>query len=149
MAGTGTNGLRLSLAAWSMHRLFFDQRIDQLGMVAMAAELGFEALELVNTFFPSPQYDYLKRLRGAAEEAGLALPLIMCDREGELASPDPVERTTSIRMHQKWIDVAAVLGCHSIRVNVRGSEESEPEPGLERAAESFTRLCDNAAEQGL
>ncbi len=147
-AGNGS-GLRLSLAAWSMHRMFVAHEIDQLGMVAMAAELGFEGLELVNTFFPSPQYSYIKQLRQTAEEAGVLIPLIMCDGEGEMASPDRGEREISVRMHQKWIDIAALLGCHSIRVNVRGSEPNEPEQGLERATESFSALCDRAAEQGI
>lgn len=149
MADQRGAGLKLSLAAWSMHRMFFAREIDQLGMVALAAELGFPALELVNTFFPSPQLAYLRRLRQAADEAGVAIPLIMCDGEGDMASPDPAERGLAVRMHQKWIDVAALLGCHAIRANVRGSEPSEPDAGLERAAESFAALCDAAAEQGL
>jgi sugar phosphate isomerase/epimerase len=143
------SGLRLSLAAWSMHRQFAAGEIDQLGMVSMAAELGFAGLELVNTFFPSPQYSYIKKLRQAAEDAGVEIPLIMCDGEGDMASADAGEREISVRMHQKWVDVAALLGCHSIRVNVRGSEPDEPEHGLARAAESFGALCDRAAEQGL
>src|SRR5690242_16331264 len=110
-------GLRLSLAAWSVHRMFFAHEIDQLGMVALAAELGFEALELVNTFFPGPQLAYVRKLRQAADEAGVAIPLIMCDGEGDLASPDADERRLAVRMHQKWLDVAALLGCHSIRAN--------------------------------
>jgi sugar phosphate isomerase/epimerase len=146
MAG---NGLKLSLAAWSMHRMFFAHEIDQLGMVALAAELGFAALELVNTFFPSPQLAYVRKLRQTADEAGVAIPLIMCDGEGDMASPDYAERRLAVRMHRKWLDIAALLGCHSIRANVRGTEPSDPEAGLERAAESFAALCDAATEQGL
>ena len=142
-------GLRLSLAAWSMHRMFAAHEIDQLGMVGLAAELGFEGLELVNTFFPSPQYVYLKQLRQTALDAGIAIPLIMCDGEGDMASPDAAERAVSVRMHQKWLDVAALLGCSAVRVNVRGTEPSQPREGLERATESFAALCDRAAEAGL
>jgi sugar phosphate isomerase/epimerase len=52
-------------------------------------------------------------------------------------------------MHRKWLDAASLLGCHSIRVNVRGSEPTEPGFGLERATESFGALCDLAAQDGL
>ncbi len=149
MAGNDGSWIRLSLAAWSMHRMFFAHETDQLGMVALAAELGFPALELVNTFFPSPQLAYVRKLRQVAGAAGVAIPLIMCDGEGDMASPDPAERRLAVRMHQKWLDVAALLGCHSIRANVRGTEPSEPEAGLERASESFAALCDAAGDQGL
>jgi L-ribulose-5-phosphate 3-epimerase len=143
------SGLRLSLAAWSMHSMFFANEIDQLGMVALAAELGFEAIELVNVFFPSPTYSNLKKLKQAAANAGIEIPLIMCDGEGDMASPDAGERRIAVRMHQKWIDAAAVLGCRAIRANVRGTEPDDPEQGLARAAESFGVLCDNAAPDGV
>jgi sugar phosphate isomerase/epimerase len=149
MPSAGESGLRLSLAAWSMHRMFFAGEVDQLGMVALTAELGFSGLELVNTFFPSPQYSYIKKLRSAASEAGIEIPLIMCDGEGDMASPDAGERRVAVRMHRKWLEVGSLLGCHSIRANARGGGEDEPEPALERAAESFSALCDYAAELGL
>ncbi len=132
-----------------MHSMFFADEIDQLGMVALTADLGFEAIELVNVFFPSPNYTYLKKLSQAAADAGIEIPLIMCDGEGEMASPEPAERHMAVRMHQKWIDAAVVLGCPSIRVNVRGTEPDDSEAGLDRAAESFTALCDNAAADNI
>ena len=76
----------ISLAAWSMHRMFFAGEVDQLGMVALTRELGIDALELVNTFFPSPQYCYLRELRRRADDAGVSLTLIMCDGEGDMAA---------------------------------------------------------------
>jgi len=63
---------QISLAAWSMHRMFYAKEIDQLGMVDLTHELGIGGIELVNTFFPSPQYQYLKKLRQRADDAGVA-----------------------------------------------------------------------------
>jgi hypothetical protein len=65
-----TSALQISLAAWSMHRLFASREIDQVGMVQMCAELGIRGFEFVNTFFPSPQYRYLQ-LRKTAEDLGV------------------------------------------------------------------------------
>lgn len=138
---------RISLAAWSMHRMFFAREIDQLGMVELCADLGIEALELVNTFFPSPQYAYLKELRRRAEDRGVRLLLIMCDGEGSMAAPEREKRLLAARNHHKWVDVAAILGCHSIRCNT-GARPGD-DKALERCAESFTTLLDYASASGI
>ena len=140
----GSQSLPLSLAAWSLHRTFFAGEVDQLGMVRIAGEMGFTGFEMVNTFFPSPQYRYLQTLRQTAEEAGVRLLLIMCDGEGEMAAADPAERLQAARNHRKWVDIAAALGCYAIRVNVRG-DQSDPDAMRERATESFRALLDYAA----
>jgi sugar phosphate isomerase/epimerase len=131
--------LPLSLAAWSLHRAFFAGELDQLGMVRVAGELGFTGFEMVNTFFPSPQYRYLQKLKGEADERGVSLLLIMCDGEGDMAATDRAERMLAARNHRRWVDVAAVLGCHAIRVNIRG-DQSDPDAMRERAAESLAAL---------
>lgn len=137
----------ISLAAWSMHRTFFARQIDQLGMVALTRELGIGALELVNTFFPSPQYVYLRELRKRADDAGVQLPLIMCDGEGNLAHPDAAKRRLAVRNHHKWVDIAAVLGCRAMRVNAGG--EAGDNGALERNAESCRALVEYASDAGI
>jgi L-ribulose-5-phosphate 3-epimerase len=136
--------LPLSLAAWSMHRMFFAGEIDQLGMLRLTAELGFTGFEMVNTFFPSPQYRYLQKLKSEADELGVRLLLIMCDAEGDMAASDRAERMQAARNHRRWVDIAAALGCHSIRVNVRG-DQADPDAMRDRAAESFSALLAYAA----
>lgn len=134
----------LSLAAWSLHRAFFTGETDQLGMLRTTAELGFTGFELVNTFFPSPQYRYLQKLRAEADGLGVRLLLIMCDAEGDMAAADRAERMQAARNHRRWVDIAAVLGCHAIRVNVRGDEQDRAAM-RERAAESLSALLAYAA----
>ncbi|MBI2761875.1 MAG: sugar phosphate isomerase/epimerase [Chloroflexi bacterium] len=136
--------LPLSLAAWSMHRMFFAGEIDQLGMLRLTAELGFTGFEMVNTFFPSPQYRYLQKLKSEADDLGVRLLLIMCDAEGDMAAADRAERMQAARNHRRWVDIAAVLGCHSIRVNVRG-DQADRDAMRDRAAESFSALLAYAA----
>ncbi len=140
--------LPISLAAWSLHRAFFGGEIDQLGMVRACAELGISGFEMVNTFFPSPQYLYLQRLRAEAEEHGVRLLLIMCDGEGEMAAADRSQRLQAALNHRKWVDIAAALGCHAIRCNVYG-DQSDPAAMRERAAESFRALLEYAGGSGL
>jgi sugar phosphate isomerase/epimerase len=143
-----TSKLQISLAAWSMHRLFQAREIDQLGMVQMCAELGIHGFEFVNTFFPSPQYAYLQRLKQTASDLDVRLLLIMCDAEGEMGAAEKTDRMLAARNHHKWVDIAAVLGCHSIRCNVHG-DDSDAEAMLERTTESFSSLADYAAGSGI
>jgi L-ribulose-5-phosphate 3-epimerase len=138
----------LSLAAWSLHREFETGRLDQLGMVRTAGELGFTGFEMVNDFFPSPTGFYLDRLRKEAEAAGVELLLIMCDFEGDLASPDPRERRRAARRYRKWVDIAVELGCHSIRVDVGSTRElADGEAAAHDGADGLQPLLDyNAGE---
>jgi len=133
---------QISLAAWSMHRMFFAKEIDQLGMVDLCHGVGIGGLELVNTFFPSPQYGYLKQLRKRAEDAGVQILLIMCDAEGSMAGPEKASRMLAAKNHHKWIDIASVLGCHAIRCNT-GAQEGDAD-AQDRCAESFSELLEYA-----
>jgi sugar phosphate isomerase/epimerase len=133
--------LQISLAAWSLHKQYFAREVDQLGMVDLCGELGIGGFEMVNTFFPSPQYGYLRQLQKRAEELGVKLLLIMCDLEGDLGHPDRDRRLLAARNHRKWVDIAAVLGCHCIRVNVRG-DEADIDGSRERAADGLAALLD-------
>jgi len=143
-----TSGLKISLAAWSLHNAFFAKELDQLGMLKTCAELGIHGFELVNTFFPSPQYAYLRHVKKQADEMGVDLLLIMCDLEGHMAHEDKEKRVQAARNHHKWIDIAAVMGCHSIRCNIQG-DESDPNAMRERAAESLGLLLDYAGGTGV
>ena len=138
---------QISLAAWSMHRMFFAKEIDQLGMVDLCHDVGIGGLELVNTFFPSPQYGYLKQLRKRAEDAGVQILLIMCDAEGSMAGPEKASRMLAAKNHHKWIDIASVLGCHSIRCNT-GAQEGDAD-AQDRCAESFSALLEYADAAGI
>ena len=140
--------LKISLAAWSLHKAYFAKELDQMGMLDACHEAGIGGFEMVNTFFPSPQYGYLRALKKKAGELGIELLLIMCDAEGDLAHLDRDRRLLAARNHRKWLDIAAVLGCHAIRVNVRG-DEADPDGTRERAAESLGHVLDYASELDL
>ena len=49
--------------------------------------------------------------------------------------------------HHRWIDAAAALGCHSIRVNAGG--EGERDELAARAADSLVKIAEYAAPVGL
>jgi sugar phosphate isomerase/epimerase len=71
----------------------------------------------------------------------------MVDGEGHLAELDDAERNQSVENHKKWVDAAAFLGCHSIRVNAHG-EGSEEEVAA-AAVKGLSSLARYAADKGI
>lgn len=137
----------ISVAAWSWHKMLFAGEVKQIDQPRLAREAGAKGLELVNAFFPSPQYDYLLELMKVADSEGIKILLIMCDSEGNMSSPDFRERRQAVINHKKWLDIAAVLGCHSIRCN--SGHQDDPVEGMKMAADSFNELCAYARQYGL
>ncbi len=111
---------KISLAEWSLHKALFAKQIDNLDFPKIAREqYGIEGVEFVNQFFKDKAHDsaYLKDLKTRANDHGVTCVLIMIDGEGDLSATDKAERTKAVENHKKWVDAAAALGCHSIRVN--------------------------------
>ncbi|MFG0307440.1 MAG: sugar phosphate isomerase/epimerase family protein [Phycisphaerales bacterium JB040] len=131
---------RISLAEWSLHPLLYDNEITNLDFPAEARRLGFEGVEYVNSFFKDRARDagYLKELSGRCDDAGVTQLLIMVDGEGRLGAPDPGERGEAIDNHVRWLEAAARLGCHSIRVNAASEGTWDEQQAL--AADGLARL---------
>ncbi len=146
---------KISLAAWSLHRAFFSNLLKLIDFPTVARRtFGIGAVELVNSFFPSPQARFLEELKTRASGQGVEILLIMVDGEGDLGHSDSQQRRLAVRNHFKWLDIAQQLGCHSIRVNMRFDDEDPSASGisdsqLQRALESFQRLVEYAEPANL
>ena len=140
---------KISLAQWSLHRTFFGKKLDPLDFARTSSGLGIDAIEYVNQFFKDKAKDqaYLFDLKNRAREEGVSSQLIMVDGEGQLGDPDETKRLQAVDNHTKWAEAAAVLGCHSIRVNA-GSLGSYEEQ-LKLAADGLRRLAEFTAGLGL
>lgn len=111
---------RISLAQWSLHNALFKKQLDNLDFPKVAREqYGIEGVEFVNQFFKNKARDdsYLKDLKSRASDHGVTCVLIMIDGEGDLSDPNKTERDKAVENHKAWVDAAAALGCHAIRVN--------------------------------
>jgi sugar phosphate isomerase/epimerase len=113
---------KISLAEWSLHRALFapNATITNLDFPRIAREqYGIEAVEFVNQFFKSKAHDspYLQELKKRADQEGVRCVLIMIDGEGNLSDKDKSARDKAVENHKAWVDAAAALGCHAIRVN--------------------------------
>ncbi|MCF6351429.1 MAG: sugar phosphate isomerase/epimerase [Cyclobacteriaceae bacterium] len=126
---------KISLAQWSLHIAFNNKELDPFDFAQKASELGFEAIEYVSFIYQpylaignnpeAAMQSLLDTLKAKSETYGVKNVLIMVDREGPLATSDENERNQSVENHKKWIDAAAFLGCHSIRVNLNGSTKAD------------------------
>ncbi|SFI10794.1 TIM barrel protein [Planctomicrobium piriforme] len=144
---------KISLAEWSLNRALFgksDRKLDHLDFAKTAKdEFGIEAVEYVNQFFfdKAKDTDYLGEMKKRAADNGVRSVLIMVDREGNLGDPDDAKRTQAIENHKKWVEAAAFLGCHSVRVNAASAGTWDEQVQL--AADGLSRLTQFAEEHNL
>ena len=148
---------KISLAQWSMNKSFFSGKKDPLEFAVYAASMGFAGVEYVNQFY----FDQLKNgtvssknvkrlsktLNKHAKDNNISNVLIMVDEEGKLASASSEVIKRSIEQHKKWVELAAELGCHSIRVNLSG--EKDPTIWINQSVEGLTGLCEFSKTMGI
>ena len=150
MAAAAPLWFNISLAQWSLHKSFFDKKLDHLDFARVTRETyGLEGIEYVNQFFKdkATDADYLKQMNQRAADNGVKQLLIMIDREGNLGATDEKERMMAVENHHKWVDAAATLGCHSIRVNAAG--EGTAEEVSKAATDGLARLAEYANNAGI
>jgi sugar phosphate isomerase/epimerase len=141
---------KISLAQWSLHKNFFEKKIDNLDFAKIAKEkFGIEAIEYVNQFFKDKGKDqaYLGEMKKRAGDLGVKSVLIMVDGEGALGDADEAKRKQAIENHYQWVEAAKFLGCHSIRVNAQSSGTYEEQ--IERAADGLHRLSEFGDKHGI
>jgi sugar phosphate isomerase/epimerase len=142
---------KISLAEWSLHKALFAKQIDNLDFPKIAREqYGVDGVEFVNQFFKDKAHDstYLKELKSRANDVGVACVLIMIDGEGDqdFGSADRSRRDRAVENHKKWVDAAAALGCHAIRINT-GHHYSPTDVGA--TAEDCSRLTEYGDQHGI
>ena len=148
-----TNGIikepffKLSLAQWSLNRAIREGSMNPYNFADKANELGFEGLEYVNQLYKDVtesknQGTALKKFinlnNEKAAQNGLKNLLIMIDDEGDLTARSSSERKKGVENHYKWVETAAAMGCHSIRVNLFGV--NDPKVWVENSKESLLSL---------
>lgn len=141
---------KISLAEWSLHKMLFDKKLDNLDFPAKAKnDFGISGVEYVNQFFADKAKDtaYLTELKKRCDDNGVTSVLIMIDREGEMADLDAKKRNAAVENHYKWVEAAKFLGCHSIRVNCFGIGTAEEV--AKAGTESLRKLSEFAQPFGI
>ncbi|MFV8226050.1 sugar phosphate isomerase/epimerase family protein, partial [Christiangramia aquimixticola] len=147
----------ISLAQWSLHKLIYDGELDAMDFAKKANSMGFTGIEYVTGFYAErinnakdPQKEMqivLDSLKSKSERYNVENLLLMIDGEGDLAVTDSVARNTAVENHKKWIDAAAYLGCHSIRVNLFGSDNREE--WKNSSVDALSKLAKYAADKNV
>jgi sugar phosphate isomerase/epimerase len=143
----------LSLAQWSLHKAILETKtLAALDFAKKARALGFGAVEYVNDLY-RPELESMgldklvKELKTRSNDNGVKNVLIMIDGEGELAALPKTQRDEAIAKHSKWVDAAAELGCHSIRVNLFGTgAENDFGTWKETSVDGLGRLAEYAGK---
>ena len=122
---------KLSLAQWSIHKMILEEGMDPFDFASYAKDNGFAGLEYVSQLYTPAIEEYdsreegikqvTARLKDESAEAGMENLIIMIDGEGDLSVNDEAARDQAVENHKAWVDAAAELGCHSIRINLFGS----------------------------
>lgn len=116
----------ISLAQWSLNNTLFSGELDNLDFPGFTKrKFNIHAVEYVNQFFPSASEKYIRKLKQRSDDEGVESVLIMIDGEGDLGDLYEPKRMRAVERHYPWVEAAALLGCHSIRVNARGRGSAE------------------------
>jgi sugar phosphate isomerase/epimerase len=147
----------LSLAQWSINRMIRKEGLDPYKFAEKASSWGFRGLEYVSQLYKpeleatnyskEAMQNFVEKNNAEAKKYGLVNLLIMIDSEGPLAAIDIKERKEAVKNHYKWVDAAADMGCHSIRVNLQGAMEKEP--WIEASVDGLTRLSTYAKDKNI
>jgi len=170
-----TSDFQISLAQWSLHRSFFGPQkkeghwkwhrkmlqespdsliqgeLDPMDFPTIAATYGVKSIELVNTFYygKAENEAYWIAFNKKCEEADVTVGLIICLALGNLADADSVARMTAVENHYKWVDIAKILGAHSIRVSsIKAGDRSREEVAI-NAIDGLKKLGKYGASNGV
>lgn len=148
---------KLSLAQWSIHRMIKDDGVDPYTFAEKAKNWGFSGLEYVSQLYPADLDDteyseaamasFIEKSNAEAKKHGLQNVLIMIDGQGNLAVTDAKERKEAVERHHKWVDAAKAMECHSIRVNLAGSDD--PAAWKANSVDGLTKLATYAKEKNI
>jgi len=141
----------ISLAEWSLHRSIQSGAIKHLDVAQIARrQFGIDAVEHVSELWGAPVSDrvYRRELARRLDGEGVKSLLIMRGHDQILGHQDAEIRKVAVADHLQWLDVAAEMGCHSLRVFALSTGPSLLQR-MQTTAESLGKLCAAAAERKL
>ncbi|SEH55641.1 Sugar phosphate isomerase/epimerase [Rheinheimera pacifica] len=143
---------KISLAQWSLHRQLRSGQLKVLDFaVKTRRDFQLGAVEYVNQFFADKAQDqaFLRQLKQRADDSGVSSLLIMVDAEGDLAAVEAKQRQQAVENHYKWVEAAAFLGCHAIRVSIADNAETDALEMQQAAVLGLQQLAAFAAPFGI
>ena len=125
---------KLSLAQWSFNQWVEEGKVSPYEFARLASAWEFEGIEYVSQLYydvrdaedrDAALAEFVAKSKQESEKYGIENVLIMIDDEGDLSDPDPKARNQAIANHIDWVKAASALGCSSVRVNLKGTDDVE------------------------
>ena len=147
---------KLSLAQFSLFRLEMNRQIDPMDFAKIASKLGFKGLEYLQMSYTGGLLNDKKKislssikklangLNQRASDNNMENVLIMIDIGPDLAK----EINETLDPYYIWIDCASEMSCHSVRVNLRGSDDNLI-AWTNNSIQNLNKLCDYANPLGV
>lgn len=138
---SGPEPFKLSLSQRSLRREFASGRLDPLDFPRIANGLGLDAVEYCSESLASKPKNkgFLAELKRRAAGEGVWSVLLLLEEDLGLGAPDAKARKRAVDRHRPWLEAAAFLGCHALRVPAtsRGSEDEQ----INWLSDGLRRLC--------
>ncbi|MEJ4089766.1 sugar phosphate isomerase/epimerase family protein [Galbibacter orientalis] len=151
---------KLSLAQWSLHKMIWEEKLNPMDFAKKAKDLGFEGLEYVNQLYNKELekrgnnnnaiISLAEDLKKISDQQQMKNQIMMVDLQGDenlLSTPNQTHRKQGVENHKIWIDATAILGCHSMRINLFGSNDEEV--WKENSIASLKELSEYASEKNV
>lgn len=147
---TGKSHLRLSIAGYS-YRKYLDVKKKEMtydDFIDAAAQMGTDAVELTQYYFPETTPEYLASLKGRATRQGLDVSGTAVGNA--FTHTDPAKLKEQIDMVKKWVEITSRLGGKTIRIFAGGLEKGDTEEKARaRCIEAIQESCDHAGKYGI
>ncbi len=135
---------------------FRGEKFPMEKVIAHAAELGFDGVEILHRQMENESTEYMNRLKRAAFLEGLAL--VMLSIHQDFVDPDPAKRQAAVEHTKHCLDLAHQLGIPVIRLNsgrwgtIPSFDDLMKANGIEPPLEGYTddqafEWCIEAIEQ--
>jgi sugar phosphate isomerase/epimerase len=150
---------RLSVASWPF-RAFIEapankwardpklpgMDLKDFGAMIMS-KFSVRNIEPLDQHFRSTDPAYLSELRASTEKAGARIVDLPADPGASYYDPSPEQRAKAVAASRKWIDVAAAIGCPSVRLHIAGAKGVKP--SVDPAVESLKQVAEYAASRNI
>jgi sugar phosphate isomerase/epimerase len=146
----GKSHLRLSIAGYS-YRDYLDLKKKEMtyyDFIDAAADMGTDAVELTQYYFPETTPEYLASLKGRATRLGLDVSGTAIGNKFTL--PDPGKHKEQIDLVKKWVEHTSRLGGKTIRIFAGNLEKGDSEEkARQRCVDAIQECCDYAGKYGI
>ncbi|WP_251205299.1 sugar phosphate isomerase/epimerase family protein [Acetatifactor aquisgranensis] len=145
--------MKFSVSAYSFMQCFQDGRLTPFTGIAKVKEMGFDAIEFVDFVFPKDEdsAEYAKKLRAEADRVGLAISNYAVGADFLSGSDGNLE--AEVERLKGQVDIAAILGCPTMRHDVTGGIQDRTYQGydtvIERLAKGCRAVTEYAAGKGV